>query len=934
MAKALHKQEIDKNIFNLFIRDLSHGLNINLKHMIEDCILDKDDSNLKKEKIKEKNKNKKKKKKDIIIEKQNIIREKKLIEDDLRKVDFLFDNCDKLNPKDSFQKLKTEEGKLSFKLQLLNYYWKHKKECLSHLLILYYNLNKDLIIKESDKKIIKKVEKIINTHDTKIYMMKEMGNMLPPLNYLDEKSFQFEQWQINTIKNVKNNESVIVKAPTSSGKSFIAMSAGMFHNKIIYVCPTKPVVYQVGAYFTYMGFKVHYLVEGQSHYSYGKDTKIFIGVPETIENEITNIGINFDYAVYDEIHNINNYNDGHIYENLIKLINCNFLSLSATIKNPEYLVDIFQKINPEKKINYVDYNQRFINHQKWIYNDNLEKVHPISIYNEITPELKHNQLFFTPNDCATLWEKIEEVFEDINDDTNILEGFSPDEYFHEKGILTLDDCKNYEHLLRNKLLELYEKYPIEVKSLLQSFRRNNKQNNHSIDKLFNLIVSAKKNDFYPMIMFNTCEITCRNIFYELYNHLTKRELEEYPYHYIVLKYKQKLYEEYVSKKETFKSSIKVISKNAEYEIKDKIENFDTKERFIFIHKIISFYEKKINYTKNNNDISNHFKSIQIKNLNKELNYFKKYPDFQKQDIYKKHKDFIFTKSNEPMSGETIKSIRNEIKKTLNIKIPYESPLFQLLKRGIGIYVENQPEEYRWILQKLLSKKEIGIVISDKTLCMGIDLPVRTTCLLGLNKPFTKEDYLQMCGRAGRRGKDNQGNIIFYGEIDHINLMKSDLTEIKGNNIPIYNTYDVLSPKYDVSKLYQNFINPERKLIHNYEPISVNQKLLWSLRFYKNAYNFTNSIDFLEKKIYNLNENKREVFLIEQIFIFLETEIIISEDFKLRKIKNNNNLDSFQILIKLCLMVHNNLHYQKYYTLRSTIFKIVEIIKPMIFNYII
>jgi hypothetical protein len=117
-------------------------------------------------------------------------------------------------------------------------------------------------------------------------------------------------------------------------------------------------------------------------------------------------------------------------------------------------------------------------------------------------------------------------------------------------------------------------------------------------------------------------------------------------------------------------------------------------------------------------------------------------------------------------------------------------------------------------------------------------------------------------------------------------------------------------------------------------MTINQKLLWSLRFYKNAYNFTNSIDFLEKKIYNLNENKRELFLIEQIFIFLETEIIISEDFKLRKIKNNNNLDSFQILIKLCLMVHNNLHYQKYYTLRSTIFKIVEIIKPMIFNYII
>ena len=46
----------------------------------------------------------------------------------------------------------------------------------------------------------------------------------------------------------------------------------------------------------------------------------YLLVYETIENEIINIGIKFDYAVYDEIHNINNYNDGNIYENLIKLI--------------------------------------------------------------------------------------------------------------------------------------------------------------------------------------------------------------------------------------------------------------------------------------------------------------------------------------------------------------------------------------------------------------------------------------------------------------------------------------------------------------------------------------------------------------------------------------------------------------------------------------
>ena len=82
------------------------------------------------------------------------------------------------------------------------------------------------------------------------------------------------------------------------------------------------------------------------------------------------------------------------------------------------------------------------------------------------------------------------------------------------------------------------------------------------------------------------------------------------------------------------------------------------------------------------------------------------------DIFAKHSDFIFTTSKEPMSGETIRSVRKEINNTLGIKIPYESPLFQMLKRGIGVYLESMPDEYNWQLQKLLSKKEIGIVISD------------------------------------------------------------------------------------------------------------------------------------------------------------------------------------------------------------------------------
>ena len=69
----------------------------------------------------------------------------------------------------------------------------------------------------------------------------------------------------------------------------------------------------------------------------------------------------------------------------------------------------------------------------------------------------------------------------------------------------------------------------------------------------------------------------------------------------------------------------------------------------------------------------------------------------------------------------------------------------MLKRGVGLYIESMPDEYKWILQKLMSKRDIGVIISDRTLCLGIDLPIRTSCLMnyGENDYFTNTDYLQI-----------------------------------------------------------------------------------------------------------------------------------------------------------------------------------------------
>ena len=135
------------------------------------------------------------------------------------------------------------------------------------------------------------------------------------------------------------------------------------------------------------------------------------------------------------------------------------------------------------------------------------------------------------------------------------------------------------------------------------------------------------------------------------------------------------------------------------------------------------------------------------------------PDFSKPDRFQKHPKFSYSIS-EPMSESKIRDIRNRIRKSLNIKVSYESIIFQLLKRGIGIYLDEFPNEYKWLIQKLLIEQSISIVISDRVLCMGIDLPIRTTCLVNYeDSMFTVEDYIQMSGRAGRRGYDDVGTVI-------------------------------------------------------------------------------------------------------------------------------------------------------------------------------
>jgi superfamily II RNA helicase len=923
----LSKQVVDKNNFNVFIRDLSSSLNTNLKHIIEDTLKNESVS----KPIKNKGKKQVVKKADLIRAEVTKKRTQEKINNDLSKVQFLFDNKEINNPYKSLKKLQSIEGIEKMKYLLLEYYWNnHKKDHMDFIISLYYGLKETT---NNDYKILlESIGKKLEKYEYKLYMMKELGHLLPPLNFWDNPEKRLDDWQKQVINFVNKRESCIVKAPTSAGKTWIAMSTGIIHKKILYVCPAKPVAYQVGSHFIYMGYKVHYLVENLSHNSFDAKTNIFVGTPKEIENNIHRIGNHFDYAVFDEIHNLNKSDDGDIYENLIKILDCNFLALSATIGNINFLKDKFNQIHPDKNIHYVEYNKRFINHQRWIYNNELVSLHPLcTITNDdLNSDFINNSLSFTPNDCATLWESIEEEYESDDD----IDNMSPDEYFTDNKLLTLDDCLKYEQFLKKFLID--HKNDDKVKEILNELKLN-KSNNDTKDNIVKFLRNCDNKDMFPMIIFNTDSEVCKEIFYHIYENLVKDEEKEYPYHYIILEKKQELFEKYLEDRNKFSNNIKIAksSKDAQTDKNTRLENYDKKYKEKYINDVTNFYQSRLNDI-DRSDKEKDIKRLQKNNLNRECKRFVENPDFCYQDIFKKHESFCFT-MNEPMSGETIKGIRREIMNTLGVKIPYEHPIFQMLKRGIGLYIESMPDEYKWILQRLLSNRQIGIVISDKTLCMGIDLPVRTCCLMEFNgnNDFSNEDYLQMSGRAGRRGLDNRGNVIFYGDIDIQSLMKGYLPNIVGNDKNLLTSYKMLSKinsKIDnVDKIFNYFFNDDRNIV-DVDISTENDKLSWYLRNYIESGKLIDQLEDIECRLFR-NKVDGDLFILAKIYELIGCDSL-DKEYKSNKIETgiSNKLGLFNEIYEIVIYIYNSVHKDKYLLLRKSLKIIYDNIRNLIIKY--
>ncbi len=103
------------------------------------------------------------------------------------------------------------------------------------------------------------------------------------------------------------------------------------------------------------------------------------------------------------------------------------------------------------------------------------------------------------------------------------------------------------------------------------------------------------------------------------------------------------------------------------------------------------------------------------------------------------------------------------------KIQQYHQIYDLLCRGIAFHHSGLLPLLKEIIEILFSKGYVKLMFCTETFAVGLNMPTKTVLFGGFKKYddltggmriLRNDEYLQMAGRAGRRGKDDKGIVIY------------------------------------------------------------------------------------------------------------------------------------------------------------------------------
>ncbi|TNY21481.1 DEAD/DEAH box helicase [Rhodotorula diobovata] len=608
------------------------------------------------------------------------------------------------------------------------------------------------------------------------YMARELDSRPDP-----RVNFEPDAWQREVLDNIDEDKSMLIVAPTSSGKTFISFAAmervlrESDEGVVVYVAPSKALVNQVAAE-CFARFSKD--VPGQALWSVHtgdyrinnpQNCQILVTVPQVFSEMLLNPALSRVWTprirrvIVDEIHAIAEEGSG-MWEQVLLMNPAPIIGLSATVGAPERFSAWLQSVEERCGREYalVIHTHRFNALRKFAYAPRLSKfpdkeisplneyrshpsifapVHPIASLALGDPELPED-LALEPRDCLALWRAMSTVDKELDPKLKPRKFFAPTPTIAIKHVIEFErQLKKILVEWRNepdyaspssrfsRTVEFLEKPLREALGVSEKLIENATED--EFNSLFTpLLADLNAQNQLPAILFNFSRDHCESLAKRISQDLERAEDK---WRKSSPTFKDRLARARAAEKAAAKKAkaaeSQTVNRKQEEEaarmgVVEEVQAFDPEapsEEFTFVGKGISLIE------------------------------FKKDVD-----------DLLF--------------------------LDMDPWIINALRRGVGVHHSGLPRRYRVLVENLYRRGVLRVVISTQTLALGINAPARTAVFAGDSLELNPLNFRQCAGRAGRRGFDLVGNVLFVGvRLDRIQrLLLSKLPKL-GGTFPLTTT---------------------------------------------------------------------------------------------------------------------------------------------------
>ncbi|CAF1290415.1 unnamed protein product [Didymodactylos carnosus] len=543
-----------------------------------------------------------------------------------------------------------------------------------------------------------------------------------------------DEWQVKFLNAVDKRQSVVILAPTASGKtyaSYYAMKTVINRSSnglCVYVSPTKALVNQVGA-------------------TVYNRCRILVTVPQSFEILLLSpnhqeLRDKIEYVILDEIHCMGTEIGNDVWEKCMLTSNAPMIGLSATVNNGDAVHHWWTQIEKrwselhrgsEREVVIITYNERLADLNKYLYSGKqLHSIHPIGLMNSkqlIDRGSLPVDLSLSPRETLQLYDAIRKTQRDLvsftakNDEnsstTTDSKGVSASltDYFTDDWVIERSKCNKLSQDVQNQFATMIKEEKVElIDSIIKNINEGKKpieypESKNRLSLIVEFISTLRDRNLLPCIVFSDSRWLCEHNAKSVAQFL---EIEE-----------EKL------RSGKYKSRMD--------EIKRKLE--DTEKKKKKTGKTSTSGRKKKSTNHNDDDDSNPNEDNDDDEANNELNGA--------------DSDFYYNVL--PECTLTHRSSDKSIAEYyLNNVSDTNSKLVKLIKRGIAYHHSGLNSKGRVAVEALFRNRYIQVVFSTATLALGIHMPAKTVAFTMDSVHLDALNYRQASGRSGRRGFDVQG----------------------------------------------------------------------------------------------------------------------------------------------------------------------------------